>query len=304
VIEILLKSKDKPTKLVILEALKNRMSFSNLDQQNYFNQLKGYEGEIIFESLTDKLVCDSLVLSDLALKTNNQDFQIDSLLISKYEIHLLEVKNYRGDYYYESNKFLKSDRSEITNPLLQLQRTQSLLRQLLVKLNYTVPIHSSVIFVNPEFMLYQAPPDLPIIYPSQLNRFIKNLNADQSKLQETQRKLAKDLLSLHSFEDPYQNLPAYDYQQLRKGITCAACNSLNLNILHKKCICKLCGYVEDIDSATMRAVKEFKLLFPNEKVTTSKIYEWCDIITSKKRIQRILKNNFKLVDVLRWGYYE
>ena len=58
-----------------------------------------------------------------------------------------------SDFNYENERILLlKDRSEITNPLLQLSRTESLLRQLLIKLNYTIPIESSVVFINPEFI--------------------------------------------------------------------------------------------------------------------------------------------------------
>lgn len=257
----------------------------------------------MFDTLIDKFQCDCLFLNDLLLKTNNQTFQIDSLLITNHLVYILEIKNYIGDFYYHSNKLLMQDQAEITNPLYQLLRTQSLFRQLLLKLNYDIPVQSSVIFINPEFMLYQAPPDIPFISPNQLNRFIKKINNNRSHLQEQHQKLAENLMTLHISDYPYKNLPYYNYQQLHKGITCVACSSFSASIIGMRCKCTLCGYEEHIDTVVVRIVKEFKLLFPEEKITTNKIYEWCKII-SKKRIQRILKDNYNLVDVHRWVYYE
>lgn len=303
-VHLLYKSRNKPSELIILESLKYRMQLSNNYQQKYFTLNKGYEGEHLFDSLTEQLECNCLILNDLRLSTNNQSFQIDSLLISKNSIYIFEVKNYSRDYYYTSDKILKNDHSEVTNPIIQLHRAESLLRQLLLKLNFSISIQSYVIFINPEFTLYLAPPDKPFVFPTQLNRFFKKLNNDQSQLLEQHIKLAETLISLDKLENPYQYLPPYDYQQIRKGILCAKCNSFSLNISGMKCICISCGNVEHIDSATIRTINEFKLLFPNEKVTTGKIYEWCKIITSKKRIQRILKTNYKQMGVLRRVYYE
>lgn len=302
-ITLLYKSRNKPSELTILEHLQRRMQLSNNDQQSYNSQKKGYEGELLFDSLTEQLKCNCLVLNDLLLNINNQHFQIDSLLIFKHSIHLFEVKNYSRDYYYTEEKFLMKDQSEITNPLIQLQRAESLLRQLLLKLNFSLPIHSYVIFINPEFMLYLAPPDKPFIFPSQLNRFLKNLNSDQTQIVDSHRKLAKDLASLHILENPYPHLPSYNYQHLRKGIHCSACDSFAITLIGMKCVCSLCGKQEHIDKAVVRIVEEFKLLFPNEKITTGKIHEWCMMILSKKSIQRILKKNFNTVDANRWVYY-
>jgi len=301
---LLYKSRSKPSELIILEALQHRMQLSKADQQNLYNLTKGYEGELLFDSLLEKLECDNFLLNDLLLKTNNQTFQIDSLLITRDLIYVFEIKNFIGDFHYISDQILKKDNSEITNPLFQLFRTEALLRQLLQKLNFSTPIQSSVVFVNPEFVLYQAPSDKPFIFPNQLNRFIQKLNTNRAELLALHKRLAENFMSLHISENPYRHLPSYNYQQLRKGILCTACHSFSIEVNGRRCICTLCGNVEHIDSAIMRTINEYKLLFPNERITTNKIFDWCKIITSKKRIQRILKNNFKLVDVHRWVYYE
>lgn len=280
------------------------MHLSTTDLQNYTKLKKGYEGELLFDLLMEQLECDCLILNDLLLKTNNQTFQIDSLIIMKNVVYLFEIKNYSGDYIYKSEKLFQKDQSETTNPLIQLHRTESLLSQLLLKLNYNIPIQSLVIFINPEFMLYQAPLDIPFIFPTQLNLFVKKLNSHQLKLQEQQKKLAEHLISLHLEENPYQQFHSIDYQQLRKGLTCPACLSFSITITGTRCKCLSCGNIELVESAVVRNVHEFKLLFPNERVTTSKIHDWCETLNSRKRILRILKKNLKSVDTFRRAYFK
>ncbi|WP_390285435.1 nuclease-related domain-containing protein [Ureibacillus sp. GCM10028918] len=301
---MIIKSRSEPNELVILKALRNRMNLSKTDQQNYTSLKKGFEGELLFDLLLEKLECDCFVLNDLLLKTNNQTFQIDSLIIFSNVVYLLEIKNYSGNYRYKSEKLFQKEQTEITNPLIQLYRTESLLRQLFLKLNFNFSIQSSVIFINPEFTLYQAPLDIPFIFPSQLNSFIKSVNSHQSKLNEQHKKLAEHLSSLHIEHNPYQHCPPYNYQQLRKGMPCPACFSFSITITGKKCTCTSCGNTELVESAVVRNVKEFKLLFPDEKVTTSKMYEWCKIIESRRRILRILKKNFKSIDTFRRIHFE
>ena len=222
---MLYKSRSESAELLILRSLNARMNLPAKDKQHYFNLQKGYEGEVLFDSETAKLQCECFILNDLLLKQNNTTFQIDSLIIHSETIYLFEVKNFEGDYYYESDRLYKKPKSEITNPLNQLNRSESLLRQLLQNLGYNIPITASVVFINPEFTLYQTPLNKPFIFPTQINRYLKNLNTIPSKLNKKHKMLADQLISLHIKDSPFKQLPTYDYDQLQKGITCAKCTS-------------------------------------------------------------------------------
>jgi hypothetical protein len=196
------------------------------------------------------------------------------------------------------------NKTEIKDPLLQLRRSESLLRQLFQSLGYSIQIEGSVVFINPEFTLYQAPLNSPITFPTQLNRYMKRLNTTHSKLNGVHERLADRLVSLHIEESPYERLPAYDFPKLKKGITCKVCHSFSIYVVGNKCVCGQCFHVEDVESAVLRHVREFKLLFPDRKVTTNGIFEWCGGIDSKKRINRILVKNFKSVGAGQWTFYE
>lgn len=139
------KTRTKPVELQQLSSLDTRMTLSSKDKQHLINLTKGYEGEVQFDSLTEKLTWDCFILNDLLLKVNNTLFQIDSLLISSRKIHLFEVKNFEEDYNYEADKFIKLPQYEITNPLHQLSRSESLLRQLLLKDKINLPIDASLV---------------------------------------------------------------------------------------------------------------------------------------------------------------
>ena len=77
------KSRTESTELLILRSLNTRITLSDKDKQHYFNLKKGYEGEVMFDSETEKLQCECLILNDLLLKLNNTTFQIDTLIISE-----------------------------------------------------------------------------------------------------------------------------------------------------------------------------------------------------------------------------
>ncbi len=276
------KTRTKPVELQQLSSLDTRMTLSSKDKQHLINLTKGYEGEVQFDSLTEKLTWDCFILNDLLLKVNNTLFQIDSLLISSRKIHLFEVKNFEEDYNYEADKFIKLPQYEITNPLHQLSRSESLLRQLLLKDKINLPIDASLVFINPEFTLYQAPLDKPMILPTQIKNYLNKLNSTPSHLNEKHKWIADKLISLHIEDSPYKQLPSYTYGDVRKGITCLACKSFSTAVEGRKLVCKECEHEEIVEMAVVRAVEEFKLLFPEHKITTRSIQEWCQVVKYQK----------------------
>ncbi|MDQ6597547.1 NERD domain-containing protein [Bacillus salipaludis] len=300
---MIIKPRLEPKNLKVLRSLNTRMNLSEDDRQNYLNLKKGYEGEVMFDELTNKLQCECYILNDLLFKVNNTLFQIDSLIITQKKIHLFEVKNYEGDYFYEKEAYNTRSKSEIKNPVLQLKRSESLLRQLLYHLSYHYPIEAFVVFINPQFTLYQAPLNEPIIFPTQIKRYLAKFDLAPSSLNENHRNLASKLLSVHVEESPYKNIPSYQYNTVQKGLTCEKCLSFLNPTNGNKCKCHQCGHEEEVESAVLRMVEEIKLLFPEIKITTKLVYDWCRVIESRKRICRVLKKHFNIIGARHYAFY-
>jgi hypothetical protein len=303
---MLLKDRSESDELLILRYLNIRMELSEKEKFHYLNLEKGFQGELIFDDILAKdLQEERYIINDLLLEINNSYFQIDNLIISQGVIHLLDVKYFNGDYYIKSDKLyaVATDR-EYKNPVDQLKRCATLFRQLLQNLKQNYLVESYVIFINPEFTLYQAPLDQPIIFPTQVNRFLKDLNQSSSKLDDGHFKLAKKLLSLHQPKNPYTKLPQYAYEQLQKGVYCYKCNSYLVSKKNYDLICRTCGGQEKIELAILRSVKEFRLLFPDRKITTQVISDWCRIDFNRKTICRVLKKHFKVFGNTSNTYFE
>ncbi len=219
----ILKPRIESVELKLFRYLNTRMKLSSKDKKIYLNKEKGYQGELMFDEWTAKLSNNFIILNDVLLESNNSQFQTDSFLLSQETLYQFEVKNYEGDFYFDAAKkrWCTFEQSEIKNPLLQLERSESLLRQLMYDFGYDYSITPLVIFVNPNFQLYLAPMNQPIIYPAQLQRFMNKLESIPSTLNEKHYRFAKLLNSLHINESPYKRLPAYTYEGIAKGITCA-----------------------------------------------------------------------------------
>src|SRR5690606_38573363 len=220
--------KDVQQKLVIPKDLQKRrilfarMNLSTQEKQQYIRLLKGHEGEKQFYQLIkNNHTTNSIFLHDLLLQSNNSLLQIDHILIHAQTIFSFEVKNYEGEFIIENgNWYVKSTKQEIRNPLNQLNKSDYLLRQLVKNLGYNLPVKSYLVFINRDFTLYQLPPNLPILLRSQLNRFIQFLNKSHVPLKQEHHQLAQDLKKVQITDSSFENLPDYDFKQLRKGITC------------------------------------------------------------------------------------
>ncbi|MGV2940461.1 nuclease-related domain-containing protein [Mesobacillus sp. LC4] len=301
---MIVKERTKPEELVLLQALKPRMELEEKDAQNLWTLEKGYEGEVQFDKWFTEYQVESLIINDLLLEVNGTLFQIDSFVITQDRLHLFEVKNLEGDYYLDGDKFKTVAGKETKNPLHQLSRAESLLKQLLKELGYYIPLEPHLVFINPEFALLQAPLKSPIILPNQLNRFMDKMNRTSSKLNNKHTKLAEALLSLHIKKSPYSRVPSYDFGMLRKGVICGGCGGFCEIYSKSKFICSHCGLTGDIDTAVVRTVKEFQMLFPEIKVTTQTIFDWSGGILSKKTLRRILKDNLTYIGDFNRRYYE
>ncbi|VEF47214.1 NERD domain-containing protein [Bacillus freudenreichii] len=301
---MIIKPYKEPLTLRIFRCLEPRLKLDSYYRQQYLNLEKGHEGEESFAELLVGISNGYFILHDLLLEYNGSLFQIDALLMNQKKIYLFDVKNFEGDFYIDSNIWYAVNGKEIKDPVLQLTRCESLLRQLLQDNRLNLPIEARIIFINWGFTLYQAPLNLPIILPTQLNRLLKQLNMDHSQPDSRRKKLSEKLARDHIIESPFNQLPQYDYAQLKKGIVCIRCNSLLTSLInHRYIVCSRCSTREKVEVSVMRSVNQLQLLFPDTILTTNRIHDWCKIIESKRMIRRILRKHFTIAGHGKYTYY-
>ena len=162
--------REKPMLLKLYETLDCLGALLQENQGYLSNLRKGYEGERGVDELFERLTCPHLYLADRLLETNRQTFQLDSVLITGKGVFLYEIKNYRGEYSYEDNR-IKHYRTgkTILKPSTQLERAETFFHMFQEEFGITIPVKTYVIFIHPEFTLYQMPPNQNILLPSLLN---------------------------------------------------------------------------------------------------------------------------------------
>lgn len=99
----------------------------------------------------------------------------------------------------------------------------------------------------------------------------------------------------------FQNM---NMKKLKKGINCLSCHSFDISISRTRVICNKCGCVERVESAVLRNVEELKNLFPEIRLTTNLVYEWCKVVNPKKKIRKILLKKFNLKGHGKYSYFE
>lgn len=293
----------KPASLEVLECLRRRDEFSTDCLKMYRRLHQGFLGEEEFARLLDG--GNFLRLFDIQLKVDGSEFQMDCLLIFQDDIYLIEVKNLQGDYRFDTDHWhaLASKRT-IRNPLHQLNRSEILLRQFLKNHASHLNVKSFLVFLHPRFQLYEAQLNSPIIFPGQLERFIRSLHAIPSRLNASHDKLVESLKSAHLTQSAYEQLPKYNFTDIKMGILCVNCTTMmRLSNMPRRFICPNCETCEMVDQAILRTIADFHFLFPRRPITVSSVVDWCAGVLSRNSIKYILKKHLNLHKNSRYSYY-
>lgn len=284
--------------------LQGRRTFSKKECQMNHKLQKGYIGEKKFAQLIrNHVTSDYIALYDLLLEGGGTIYQIDSLLIFPNQINLIEVKYFKGEFIYNDDSFYDClGKVEFRNPIDQLNRTSIYFRNLLRKLQINLPLHAHLVFNHNQFTLFQLKQQTPILLQSQLPTFTNLLSHQPGRLQQFHFNLADKLKQMHIPQSPYENLPDYEYSTLQKGILCYQCRS-KMKIHLRKLHCMKCTYKESLDSGILRNIIEFHTLFPNRKIKTGIIEEWCGYMVSRRTIIRVLQTFMKSIPNFSGSYY-
>lgn len=267
----------------------------------YLNFDKGFVGECGIDGQTEQLGPNCLVLNDLQLEIRLAPFQIDTLLIGSNKIVLLEIKNFEGVHQWGERKLTKDSGLSLENPTLQVLKTQTRLEFLLESLGCQMRVEAYVVFINPEFTLFNAPNDAGYILPSQIPDFFRILQKQLTKPNAEQHKLANALVNLHDPEYPCK-MPEYSFDKLRKGIPCPKCGTLAEIFKGHYQTCANCGQRMNVKRGIKASIEEFRILFPEEKIITSRMLEWCGS-GDKACVYRVLKEEYQAIGKNSGRYY-
>lgn len=300
-----MKVRNKPYNVLVYEALFRRLlerhrgnKVINTDYQRYY---AGYRGEKSVDYKL-KIIPHKKYLYLLGLRLNNHSlfFQLDTLILTKKFICILEIKNYKDRLIYDSDQkqliqVVGDQEICYKDPILQAE-TQKM------NLNYWLetrgivgfPIETLVISANPSTIITNAQND-----PSFYTTFIhaENLPFRLQQIDSTYSNEICDLKTLtklsHSLvkaDSPFkQNLvEQYDIKDthLIYGVTCAICFSYPMKYIYGKWYCNKCQHLDPL--AHERALLDHFLL--NKDTMTNKECRNSLQIKSPRLANSILNN--------------
>ena len=238
----------------LLRRLKKRYRFNEIIQSNYQRHKAGFQGEKRIDyklSLFPKK--NFYHYPHLRLNTNQNHFQIDSLLITPKIIFILEIKNLKGILEYSSKygQIIQIDDGKETgymDPILQVEIQKQHLINWLGKIGYQIPIEPLVVSTNPYAVIRNIDNDkvfdhrfislenllfkLDEIYNSYQNPIltIKEIQFLLKKFIKHNNPLKSNLMKRHKIQSHH----------LVSGIPCDICERTLLR-LHGKWYCKHCN---------------------------------------------------------------
>ncbi|MHA6258826.1 nuclease-related domain-containing protein [Sporosarcina sp. CAU 1771] len=216
----------------------------------------GFTGERIVDRHLEALELpeSSIILTDIHLfLTSELSFQIDTLLLSKTSILILEVKNMAGSLRFLSDPHqLEQTHSSgkvtlIDCPIVQLENTKYYLQTWLKKQGIDVAVDGQIVLANKRSKVVLAPPKAPIVYLNRLRMYLEKLEKEPtlhnaSKIQEISRVILKN-------QKPYNPYPLCEYfridpNSLKRGQLCSICSATMSFVNHKQRKCNVCHQLE------------------------------------------------------------
>lgn len=284
---MLLLDRKTPNSVKIIEALLRRLDSNDKDFtyfQDYLTRLKvGHEGE----HRVDREWFEMPYLEQHFLLLNYEvenefgfTHQVDTLLLTRHFLLILEVKNIAGRVDYEEHKhqFIRRRQNGIedilTNPIDQLNRHEEFFQRFLAKMKLSLPIEKAVVMANPSTVIGNVPKSPPVIHASGLRSFVKKcLVRHSSVLTSSQlEKLAKVLLSKVESRQFDLNI---SLDRIRKGVLCESCNYREV-MAYKQGFwcCPKCGVRSR--RALLRALDDYRLLV-SDKITNREFREFFNV---------------------------
>ena len=129
---------------------------------------------------------------------------------------------------------------------------------------------------------------------SQIEKHLDKVNPKGRPILNRHRYVAHKLMEAIIDEAPYQKqLPSFTYEELKKKPRCPTCYFSEWRLTQRSSTCLSCLSKITIEELVIQQVEDFKLLFPDKRVTRNSIHDWCGGVIPDRRIQIILRNNYK-----------
>ncbi|WP_163528141.1 nuclease-related domain-containing protein [Halobacillus ihumii] len=254
---MIIKPRSYPLRLRKLEALQRRLPphhpKNSLVQEALARTRAGYHGERSIDFHLNFIPHKNyLIIHDLRLFDGQHFFQMDTVLVSRKFILILEVKNISGSLYldsdiYQLSRTLNGKEESFPDPLLQIERQQLQLSNWIQnQLSLTIPVESLVLFSNKQAVLHlKNDRDSEKVIKSEglVNRVNVIAQRHDKVCFNVDQLNSLAYRMVQSHHEPRQSvLESFDIKEfdLVEGVICQSCLS-QMSWLKGKWQCSACG---------------------------------------------------------------
>lgn len=212
----------------------------------------GFSGELKVDRYLESIEClhSKIVLTNLHLSTKSgKTFQVDTLIISRKYILLLEIKNIKGELYFETHphfllRKLNDESTRMECPITQIEVAKINLSHWLRQNGIHMEVHGEVVLSNQSAFIKEIPKNSPVIYMKRLTILLQEMEnlpdlLDEYKLQEIVKRTEKQ-------QNNYKALPLcktfnINPADLKTGQLCKKCDE---KLIYKTERIRFCPYCE------------------------------------------------------------
>lgn len=224
--------------------------------QQLYNIEAGFSGETKVDRFLEliELPESSITLTNVQLSlAPGHSFQVDTLILAKQFILLLEIKNITGELYFESDPHqlrqikVTGEEAIMECPITQLEVAIDKLRTWLSKQGFKNEITGQIILVNRNATVKVAPRNAPLLYLKRLSIYLREQAAKSPIFTTAELVKMKELIERQQVS--YHPYPLCDYfkidpKLLKTGQLCSHCNNSMIYHSHKQRYCHHCKTAE------------------------------------------------------------
>ncbi|WP_111438926.1 NERD domain-containing protein [Psychrobacillus insolitus] len=257
--------------------LKHRLPISHKKYNDIVDEINitkaGYHGETRTDYFIQEVEFpqDVHIIPDFHIKLhNNRYIQIDTLIITKSYILIVEVKNIKGtiifkDYPRQIVRVLNEKTRSFKCPVVQLERNLDGIEKWLTNNNWNLPIYTALVFASETTIVENAPTDQKIFFAKDFPLYIQKLNNLNPALSQKQfQQLTKELIQTNNnfIEMPLCRKYNIDTNELKSGVLCKSCGDKLFRINQRKWTCQSCG--QEDTNPIANNLEDFFVLMKNE----------------------------------------
>lgn len=267
---LIIKYRERPAKIAGYEALLKRISPNHPKrkqiQEKLNNTLAGFGGEERLDRMLKYFdpPYPYLLMQDLSLPGA---CQVDTMIITKSRIFLLEVKNIGGRLKFTTNpstlqKVLPNGELKgFKSPLVQAATTKLKVERVLKSINCSLPVQSIIVIAFPSQIIENVPAGALV------------WSADEVFFQLMQMEMGKNLISLEEMNavgnhmlnvyESYNPFPliekfGMEITDIQAGVFCPDCRLIKMARFHRRWRCEKCSLVSR--DAHHEAINEWFML--------------------------------------------